>query len=109
MLIAGSLNLESPLLTTWGEIFSAYMGYFVLGFAGVVLPLLILWVLYIDTALLNEETFVAKWGVLYEKLKANRYGRTFYLVYMVRRLTLVILAFRVKDHAILQLLPLWKL
>ena len=87
-------------MTTSGEIFSSFLGYFVVGFAGVLLPLLILWVLSLDKDALYEKTFEAKWGVFYAELKKSIQGRMFNLFYMLRRLLFVLMVFLIESQGI---------
>jgi hypothetical protein len=60
----------------------------------VAIPSIFIWILTKDTATMADETFQSHWGVLYKEVKYRMRGaRIFFLLYIIRRIALVCLAF----------------
>lgn len=94
MLISGYLQLKDPVYSTWGEYISTYLAGFGLFLALVGFPAAIIYVIYQDVEYLLKIHFEWKWGPIYEGLKIkNKWALAYYLVYIIRRILFVLIAF----------------
>lgn len=93
VVLSGYLNLKGPLWTENGDAAAVLLSYLLIA-VGFGLPLLNLWVLSQPLDRFSEPSFRAKWGSFFEKVKVeNKYALAYYLVFMLRRLALVMIAF----------------
>jgi len=101
MLISGYLQLKDPVYSTYGEKFSTYMAGFGLFLALVGFPGAIIYVLCQDVNDLSKITFEMKWAPIYEGLRfKSKWTLAYYLVYTIRRILFVSLAFFIQQGSI---------
>ena len=93
-LISSLLNLSSPESSNNGELISKYLSYFCLFVTLIICPIAFAYVLKQPLDTLNSHAFESRWGSLYESVKLeNKYTTSYYLVFMLRRIVFVGVAF----------------
>jgi hypothetical protein len=97
MLISGYLQLKDPVYTTRGEKFSTFLACFGLFLALIGFPFAIIYVMCQEKNTLATIPFEWKWGPIYEGLRTeSKWTLAYYLVYVMRRIVFVSIAFFVK-------------
>ena len=97
--ISGWLMINAPVMTTNGEVLSIYVGIYAVSVALLVLPCIAAYILFQNIHRLQEKDFRMKWSKFYEDLKPNVKVALFQpLIFMVRRLIFVVLAFLMYDY-----------
>jgi len=98
------LQLIKPLDTKNGEQISNVIGY-----AGIIfvfaLPISIIILLFQSIDNLKKESWMKRFGTLYEGLKTNnKLELSFYLLFLLRRIIFVLIVFFLNENSIIQLI-----
>lgn len=97
--VSGWLMINAPLMTSNGEVLSIYVGIYAVGVAILALPCISAYILFQNIDRLQEKDFSMKWSKFYEDLKPNVKVALYYpVIFMVRRLIFVLLAFLMYDY-----------
>ena len=105
LFISGYLEYKNPLRTESGEIQSIFLGYLSLGLALLILPSCLIWVLIQDHHTLLDPSFKSQWHAAYSDISlSDRWSRSFYLIYILRRFIFLCLGFFVLEHPIFQII-----
>ena len=75
------LNLEKPIFSTGGEIFSFLLAIYAFLLLYIFIPGSMVYVYTRDSELLEDKEFEEKWGAIYEFLSLKRKGALYYMVY----------------------------
>ena len=88
--IAGYLNYNKPLDTTFGEIHAHYLGYVLLFLGFFFMPSALIWVYIQDRETLEQEDFEKMWGPCYADISLrNNWTRAYYIIYIARRFVFI--------------------
>ena len=86
--------MEHPLTTTGGEVAGVIIGFWCLALGLVVLPVLQVWLLFQSLADINSRDFREKWRGLFTGIKTRSHiNMYYYMLYTIRRLIFVSIAF----------------
>jgi len=94
LVLSGYLNQLEPIFSSDGDIAGAVVGYTMLIVCGFGMPLLYIKMLLSPLDNFQKPNFKQKWGQFYERIKIDcKYKLCFYLVFMLRRVLFILVAF----------------
>jgi len=93
--------MTKSLDTKNGEVVGTIIGY--VGIVLVVLvPFIIIVLLFNSIETLKKDTYINRWGILYEGLKMhNKFQLAFYLFFLLRRLFFILIVFNFIEYSLL--------